>query len=211
MIFLKILHKTGCEPPTFLRAPSSSSSHFSPTFPPDNFGPPSDSSVWDTYGPPNTNYGVPETPSTNYGAPDKPATNYGPPTLASEYGPPSTPAPIIHKHIYVHVPPPEPEYTTPARPAQVLPIQKHYRIIFIKAPTLSIPTLPKLPEVQSNEEKTIVYVLVKKPDDVPEIAFPTPGSTIPSKPEVYFIRYKTEESTTTPPEIVSEPGGYYRK
>ena len=210
MIFLKILHNICCEPPTFLRAPGPSSSHFSPTFPPDNYEPPADSSGWESYGPPSTNYGVPDKPTTNYGVPDKPASNYGPPVLAPEYGP-STPAPIIHKHIYVHVPPPEPEYTTPARPAQVLPVQKHYRIIFIKAPIQSIPTLPALPEAQSNEEKTIVYVLVKKPDDVPEIAFPTPASTIPSKPEVYFIRYKTEESTTTAPETVSEPGGYYRK
>jgi hypothetical protein len=46
---------------------------------------------------------------------------------------------------------------------------------------------------------------------VPEIALPTPASTVPSKPEVYFIRYKTEESTTTAPEIVSNSGGYYRK
>lgn len=163
-----------------------------PTFPPDNYGPP------------------PAIPSTSYGVPEQPSSFYGPPTLASEYGPPTTtPAAIIHKHIYVHVPPPEPEYTTPTRPAAVLPVQKHYRIIFIKAPTQSIPTLPTLPDAPTNEEKTIVYVLVKKPDDVPEIALPTPASTVPSKPEVYFIRYKAEESTTTAPEIVS--GGYYRK
>jgi hypothetical protein len=186
--------------------------------PSDKYGPPSDKygPPKDKYGPPKDKYGPPSPsnsygpPSTKYGVPDKPSSNYGPPTPAAEYGPPSTtPAPIIHKHIYVHVPPPEPEYPAPPRPVEVLPAQKHYRIIFIKAPTQSIPTLPPLPEAQSNEEKTIVYVLVKKPDDAPEISLPTPASTVPSKPEVYFIRYKTEESTTTPPEIVSEPGGYY--
>lgn len=176
-----------------------------PTFPPDNYGPPAQI--------PSTSYGVPEQPTSFYGPPKAaPAAEYGPPKLATEYGPPAaTPAPVIHKHIYVHVPPPEPEYTAPPRPVDVLPVQKHYRIIFIKAPTQSIPTLPSLPDAPANEEKTIVYVLVKKPDDVPEIALPTPASTVPSKPEVYFIRYKTEESTTTAPEIVSEPGGYYRK
>lgn len=237
MVFLKILRDGGCEPPSFLRV----TNHFMPTAIPDliggppleslvapgNFGPPSDrygppsdrygppsnknGPPSNSYGPPATSYGVPEKPSSNYGPPT-PAPQYGPPTPAPEYGPPSTtPAPIIHKHIYVHVPPPEPEYTTPARPVEVLPAQKHYRIIFIKAPTQSVPTLPPLPEAPSNEEKTIVYVLVKKPDDAPEISLPTPASTVPSKPEVYFIRYKTEESTTTAPEIVSEAGGYYRK
>lgn len=54
----------------------------------------------DTYGAP-----PPPVPSTSYGVPDQPRSAYGPPT---SYGPPaiSTPAPIIHKHVYVHVPPP---------------------------------------------------------------------------------------------------------
>jgi len=42
-----------------------------------------------------------------------------------------------------------------------------------------------------NEEKTLVYVLVKKPEEAPEITIPTPAPTQPAKPEVYFIRYKT--------------------
>lgn len=174
-----------------------------PTFPPDNFGPPPAI--------PSTSYGIPEEPSSNYGAPSQ-ASVYGPPTQATVYGPPNqTPAPIITKHVYVHIPPPEPEYPASQRPVQVQPVQKHYRIIFIKAPTQAIPTLPPLPAAAENEEKTIVYVLVKKPDDVQEIVAPTPASTVPSKPEVYFIRYKTEASSTVAPEIVSESGGYYRK
>lgn len=39
-------------------------------------------------------------PSGSYGAP---APQYGPPTQA----------PVVHKHVYVHVPPPEPEYVAP--------------------------------------------------------------------------------------------------
>lgn len=196
-----------------------------PTIPPDNYGPPAAI--------PSTSYGTPEEPSTLYGPPktesvygppkqeygppkqvNVPSTQtaYGPPTQATAYGPPAqTPAPIIHKHIYVHISPPEPEYTTPRQPVEALPVQKHYRIIFIKAPTHPAPTSPPLQAAPENEEKTIVYVLVKKPDDVPDIVLPTPASTIPSKPEVYFIRYKTQESTSQAPEIVSESGGYYRK
>lgn len=200
VIFLKILKYTSCEPPSsFYQRP------FMPTYPPDDYGPPPAI--------PSTSYGVPEvygapTPSSFYGAPTQSAV-YGPPTQASVYGPPAaTPAPIIHKHVYVHVPPPEPEYTTPRRPAEVLPAQKHYRIIFIKAPTHPVPTLPPLPAAPENEEKTIVYVLVKKPDDLPSITLTAPASTVPSKPEVYFIRYKTQETTT---EVPTSEGGYYKK
>lgn len=200
LIFLKILRHVACEAPSsFYSRPNQQA--FMPTFPPDNFGPPPPI--------PSTSYGVPD--QSFYGAPTQ-SPGFGSPTQATAYGPPSeTPAPIIHKHVYVHIPPPEPEYTTPRRPFEVLPAQKHYRIIFIKAPTQTAPTLPPLPPAVENEEKTIVYVLVKKPDDLPEIVIPTPASTAPSKPEVYFIRYKTQESTTLSPETVSESGGYYRK
>lgn len=198
-MILIFLNDIECEPPSsFSGRPHRR--HFMPTFPPDNFGPPPAI--------PSTSYGVPDEPSSLYGAK---SNGYGP-TKATLYGPPNqTPAPIIHKHVYVHIPPPEPEYPGPQRPIQVQPAQKHYRIIFIKAPTQSIPTLPPLPAAPENEEKTIVYVLVRKPDDTPEIVIPTPASTVPSKPEVYFIRYKTEQTTTITPEIVSESGGYYRK
>lgn len=228
VIFLKILRQTGCELPSSLYSQPNQQQqqHFMPTFPPDNFLPPpaipstsygtpdepstlyGPPNIESSYGPPNQEYGAP--PKQEYGQPSR--TLYGPPTQSTAYGPPAqTPAPIIHKHVYVHIPPPEPEYTTPRRPVEALPLQKHYRIIFIKAPTHPAPTAPPLPPASENQEKTIVYVLVKKPDDVPNIVLPTPASTIPSKPEVYFIRYKTQESTTQGPEILSESGGYYRK
>lgn len=168
-----------------------------PTYPPNTYR------NQDEIGPP------PAIPSTSYGIPEE---QYGVPSQATSYGPPSsTPAPVIHKHIYVHVPPSEPDYPAATRPPpEVQPAQKHYRIIFIKAPTQAIPTLPPLLPAPENEEKTIVYVLVRRPDDAPEVVVPTPAPTIPSKPEVYFIRYRTEVSTTSAPEIISEPGGYYR-
>ena len=98
----------------------------------------------------------------------------------------------VQKHIYVHVPPPEPEEFRPQRPISVGQAQKHYKIIFIKAPSAPTPTAPVIPLQPQNEEKTLVYVLVKKPEDAPEINIPTPAPTQPSKPEVYFIRYKTQ-------------------
>ena len=99
----------------------------------------------------------------------------------------------VQKHIYVHVPPPEPETFRPSRPIQVPTPQKHYKIIFIKAPTPPTPTAPVLPAFAQDEQKTLIYVLVKRPEEAPEITVPTPAPTQPSKPEVYFIRYKTQK------------------
>lgn len=117
----------------------------------------------------------------------------GPPP---QYGPPQQ-APVIHKHVYVHVPPPEPTYYAPKKPQQPPPPpQKHYKIVFIKAPTPPTPTVPDIPAIAPPaEQKTLIYVLVKKPEEAPEIHIPTPAPTQPSKPEVYFIRYKTQVST----------------
>lgn len=65
-------------------------------------------------------------------------------------------------------------------------------LLFFQAPTAPTPTAPVIPLQPQNEEKTLVYVLVKKPEEAPEIHIPTPAPTQPSKPEVYFIRYKTQ-------------------
>jgi len=97
----------------------------------------------------------------------------------------------IQKHIYVYVAPPEPEEFRPQRPIQVGAATKHYKIIFIKAPSPPAVTAPAISLQQKNVEKTLVYVLIKRPDDAAEINISTPVPTQPSKPEVYFIKYKT--------------------
>jgi len=100
---------------------------------------------------------------------------------------------LIQKHIYVHVPPPEAPEARPVRPISGgYQAQKHYKIIFIKAPTPPTPTAPVIPVQQQDEQKTLIYVLVKKPEEAPEINLPTITPTQPSKPEVYFIKYKTQ-------------------
>ncbi|XP_044738798.1 eukaryotic translation initiation factor 4G-like [Chrysoperla carnea] len=100
---------------------------------------------------------------------------------------------LVQKHVYLHVPPPEPVEYKPPKPVVVPAPQKHYKIIFIKAPTPPTPTAPVIPVIPQNEEKTLVYVLVKKPEEQPEIVIPTAAPTQPAKPEVYFIRYKTQK------------------
>ncbi|XP_021708263.1 pollen-specific leucine-rich repeat extensin-like protein 1 isoform X1 [Aedes aegypti] len=100
---------------------------------------------------------------------------------------------VVQKHIYVHVPPPEKEEPSYPRVVQSATPQKHYKIIFIKAPTPPQPKAPIIPPPVQNEEKTLVYVLHKKPEEPEEIVLPTPPPTKPSKPEVYFIKYKTQK------------------
>ncbi|XP_055548786.1 uncharacterized protein LOC129732196 [Wyeomyia smithii] len=100
---------------------------------------------------------------------------------------------IVQKHIYVHIPPPEKEEPSYPRVVQSGAPQKHYKIIFIKAPTPPQPKAPIIPPPPQNEEKTLVYVLHKKPEEPEEIVLPSAPPTKPSKPEVYFIKYKTQK------------------
>lgn len=98
----------------------------------------------------------------------------------------------IQKHIYVHIPPADSEEAAQVI-APAVNHQKHYKIIFIKAP--SAPSIaPQLLQQQQqiSEEKTLVYVLVKKPE---AIVLPQQSQQAQqtSKPEVFFIKYKTEK------------------
>lgn len=100
---------------------------------------------------------------------------------------------LIQKHIYVHVPPPEPEEHIAQRLPQFRPAQKHYKIVFIKAPTPPTPTAANIQLPGQDEQKTLIYVLVKKPDEAEALNIQQPAPTQPSKPEVYFIKYKTQK------------------
>lgn len=99
--------------------------------------------------------------------------------------------PIITKHFYVHAAPEEPEESEGPKFVNVGRKQKNYKIIFIKAPTYGFNS-QVIPIVQPNEEKTIVYVLSKKPSFNQDISLPPVPVTEPSKPEVFFIKYKTD-------------------
>lgn len=109
--------------------------------------------------------------------------------------------PTVEKHIYVHVPPEDEveEYQnkiTTQNQHKVAP-KKHYKLIFIKAPSYPSPNYNQLAEavVPQVEEKTLVYVLVKKPEEpsLEHIHQLQQSSFKSSKPEVYFIKYKTRK------------------
>ncbi|XP_059478969.1 uncharacterized protein LOC132198773 [Neocloeon triangulifer] len=168
---------------------SSSSSGSSSGYSSGGFGSTGFSGGVDSYAAPQPSSGGPY-PSSGYGAPPQ--------------------APVIHKHVYVHVPPPEPEYIRPQKTYNVPAPQKHYKIVFIKAPAPPVPTAPVIPAFPQDEQKTLIYVLVKKPEEQPDIEIPTPAPTKPSKPEVYFIRYKTqkEQGAKYGPPAVAPPSTY---
>lgn len=97
----------------------------------------------------------------------------------------------------MHVPPQDQEeirqqqtHILPAAPAQ-----KHYKIIFIKTPTVhqNNAALIQQAAAAQNSEKTLIYVLVKKPEDVNQVLLQQQAAAQiqPSKPEVYFIKYKS--------------------
>lgn len=103
------------ELPPYMMMPSMSPPSTSYGEPIMEYGPPRPD-----YGPPKPEYGPPRPdygpPRPEYGPPrpeySPPKQEYGPPPM-QEYGPPSsTMKPIVHKHIYVHIPPPEPEIQT---------------------------------------------------------------------------------------------------
>jgi hypothetical protein len=103
---------------------------------------------------------------------------------------------LVQKHIYVHVPPPEPEEHVSRPLPQFRPAQKHYKIVFIKAPTPPTPTAANIQLPGQDEQKTLIYVLVKKPDEAEALNIQQPAPTQPSKPEVYFIKYKTQKQVS---------------
>ncbi|KAJ8931523.1 hypothetical protein NQ314_015554 [Rhamnusium bicolor] len=104
--------------------------------------------------------------------------------------------PYVHKHIYFYAAPPDPEEVHASKSVIIPPPRKHLRIIFVKAPTPPKPTAPAVPVLPQDEEKTIVYVLVRKAEAQSEIKIQTPPPTSPSKPEVYFIRYNTQRQSS---------------
>lgn len=99
----------------------------------------------------------------------------------------------LQPNSYVHVPPPEDEAEQAHHEAIAQAPRKTYKIIFIKAPSHAGPSPQALAAQAQNSEKTLIYVLVKKPEEVNYESPEQPGPLAPSKPEVYFIKYKTQK------------------
>ncbi|CAL8122789.1 unnamed protein product [Orchesella dallaii] len=99
--------------------------------------------------------------------------------------------PKVFRHISLFVAPQEPEQN------RVRTIQtqgnpdKHVNVIFIKAPSQSNSQQTEVILPEQPEQKTLVYVLVKRPEAAGNnVRVRGPSPTKPSAPEVYFIKYK---------------------
>lgn len=111
----------------------------------------------------------------------------------SSFGGFQSQAPLVSKHVYVHVAPEEPSSAVQQRIVAPSQPRKHYKIVFIKAPTAATPTGAQVQLPQQDEEKTIIYVLSKKEEAQAEINVQAAAPTTPTKPEVYFIKYNTQK------------------
>ncbi|XP_055850509.1 uncharacterized protein LOC129915074 [Episyrphus balteatus] len=99
----------------------------------------------------------------------------------------------VSKRFFIHSAPEEEEEDYKEKHLTVGTPSKNYNVVFIKAPAKSSKkqSIKITPAV--NEEKTVIYVLSKKTDasDIDAQIQELPTTT--TKPEVYFIKYKTPE------------------
>lgn len=102
-------------------------------------------------------------------------------------------APIVTKRFYIHSAPEEEDNEIDERFITIGKPRKNYNIVFIRAPHKA-PSKTKLKIVPAiNEDKTVIYVLAKKPTESEIEAHVQEYATTTAKPEVYFIKYKTNE------------------
>ncbi|XP_030381450.1 uncharacterized protein LOC115629190 [Scaptodrosophila lebanonensis] len=83
---------------------------------------------------------------------------------------------------------------------------RNYRVIFIRAPSSENAQLKYTAELAPQEERTVIYVLTRKQKelDAEDIVAPTQNQQL-QKPEVFFIKYKTnEEAVAAQREIQSQ-------
>lgn len=106
---------------------------------------------------------------------------------------PTTVAPIVRKQFYVVSAPEEDDSQIKNKHLVLGRPQKNYRVVFIKAPSSGAGNVKYSAEFASQQEKTVIYVLSKKDNELDASDIATPAPTVASKPEVFFIKYKTDE------------------
>ncbi|XP_036320277.1 glycine, alanine and asparagine-rich protein-like [Rhagoletis pomonella] len=102
-------------------------------------------------------------------------------------------APLVHKQFITVSAPEDHESLEQSKHFVIGRPQKNYRVVFIKAPSSSSANVKLSAEYAPQEEKTVIYVLSKKDSTLEVNDIATPAPTVPAKPEVFFIKYKTEE------------------
>nr|XP_002058493.2 LOW QUALITY PROTEIN: nuclear transcription factor Y subunit beta [Drosophila virilis] len=101
--------------------------------------------------------------------------------------------PIVSKRFFIHSAPEDVDEEYKERHITVGVPKRNYNVVFIKSPQRSNKKTSIKISPAVNEDKTVIYVLSKKTDasDVQAEVVEQASST--SKPEVFFIKYKTNE------------------
>lgn len=102
-------------------------------------------------------------------------------------------APIVNTHFYLHSAPEDHSEITKTKRIKIGRPQKNYRVVFIKAPSSSASNAQIAVDVAPQEEKTVIYVLSQKQHEINVNSVVDAAPSTPSKPEVFFIKYKTPE------------------
>lgn len=134
-------------------------------------------------------YNYPSQPSNQYLAPSAGAGGYDGHATHGGY----QQQPLISKRFFIHSAPEEEEVEIQHRDIVVGQPRKNFNVVFVKAPA---PAAQKtkirvIPAV--NEDKTVIYVLAKKGAENEVITHVEEAHTTTAKPEVFFIKYKTNE------------------
>jgi len=109
------------------------------------------------------------------------------------YEPPTQQAPIVTKRFYIHSAPEDTDEGIIEKHITLGKPRKNFNVVFIKSPTNSGRKKVLKIKPSINEEKTVIYYLSKKQDENDiQTYVQEPPATI-SRPEVYFIKYKTPE------------------
>jgi len=107
--------------------------------------------------------------------------------------------------VYIHSAPDEVSYPE----SKVIRVggapEKHVNIIFVRAPSASSNQQTEVVLPEQPQQKTLVYVLVKKAETSNNVRVSGPAPTKPPKPEVYFIRYKGNDAPAPAPEYGAPP------
>uniref|UniRef100_A0A1I8MKN9 DUF243 domain-containing protein n=1 Tax=Musca domestica TaxID=7370 RepID=A0A1I8MKN9_MUSDO len=129
-----------------------------------------------------------------YNYPSQPSGHYLPPTApeASSYGQQHQ-QPLVTKRFFIHSATEEEEVEVQHRDIVVGTPRKNFNVVFIKSPAdkkqkTKIRVIPAV-----NEDKTVIYVLAKKADEPQLETYVEEPATTTTKPEVFFIKYRTNE------------------
>ncbi|XP_036324991.1 probable basic-leucine zipper transcription factor R [Rhagoletis pomonella] len=103
------------------------------------------------------------------------------------------PKTVITKRFFLHAAPEDAEEEVQERHITIGKARKSYNVVFIKSSNKAAKKASIKITPAANEEKTVIYVLNKKQDAADIDAQVYEPATTTTKPEVFFIKYKTAE------------------